>query len=92
MFFFQLSLPPTTTLRSIADHLPNGCNDLDLDNYSWTQTLQEVTLNVPMPTRTKSRFVVCEIKKNYLRVGLRGQSPIIESYSRILQSYQKLDK
>jgi hypothetical protein len=37
-----------------------------------------VTLNVPVPTGTKSRFVVCEIKKNHLKVGLRGQPPIIE--------------
>ncbi|XP_062148242.1 protein BOBBER 1-like [Alnus glutinosa] len=58
--------------------VPNRGNGLDLDKYSWTQTLQEVTLNVPVPTGTKSRFVVCEIKKNHLKVGLKGQPPIIE--------------
>lgn len=56
---------------------PNSGNGLDLDNYSWTQTLQEVTVNVPVPKGTKSRFVVCEIKKNQLKVGLKGQPPII---------------
>ncbi|XP_042477238.1 protein BOBBER 1-like [Macadamia integrifolia] len=57
---------------------PNKGNGLDFENYSWTQTLQEVTVNVPVPTGTKSRFVVCEIKKNHLKVGLKGQPPIIE--------------
>ncbi|KAE8077678.1 hypothetical protein FH972_016219 [Carpinus fangiana] len=60
------------------EKVPNAGNGLDLDNYSWTQTLQEVTLNVPVPTGTKGRFVVCEIKKNHLKVGLKGQPPIIE--------------
>ncbi|KAG9448268.1 hypothetical protein H6P81_014396 [Aristolochia fimbriata] len=57
---------------------PNSGNGLDLDKYSWTQTLQEVTVNIPIPPGTKSRFVACEIKKNYLKVGLKGQPPIID--------------
>ncbi|XP_027338843.1 protein BOBBER 1 [Abrus precatorius] len=58
--------------------VPNKGNGLDLDKYSWTQTLQEVNVNVPVPNGTKSRFVICEIKKNHLKVGLKGQPPIIE--------------
>ncbi|XP_044464029.1 protein BOBBER 1-like [Mangifera indica] len=57
---------------------PNKGNGLDLDNYSWTQTLQELSIIVPVPNGTKSRFVVCEIKKNHLKVGLKGQPPIID--------------
>ncbi|XP_065617564.1 uncharacterized protein LOC112025216 [Quercus suber] len=56
----------------------DASSGLDLENYSWTQTLEEVTLNVPVPTGTKSRSVVCEIKKNHLKVGLKGQPPIID--------------
>ncbi|RWW20193.1 hypothetical protein GW17_00015725 [Ensete ventricosum] len=52
---------------------------MDLDNYSWTQTLQEVTVNIPVPQGTKSRFVTCEIKKTHLKVGLRGQPLIIDA-------------
>ncbi|GAV66203.1 CS domain-containing protein [Cephalotus follicularis] len=58
--------------------VPNKGNGLDLENYSWTQSLQEVNVNVPIPAGTKSRFVVCEIKKNHLKVGLKGQSPVID--------------
>ncbi|KAI3990594.1 hypothetical protein MKX01_022894 [Papaver californicum] len=58
--------------------VPNKGNGLDMDNYSWTQSLQEVTINVPVPEGTKSRFVACEIKKNHLKVGLKGQPPILD--------------
>ncbi|XAR71634.1 hypothetical protein NMG60_11018001 [Bertholletia excelsa] len=57
---------------------PNRGNGLDLDKYSWGQSLQEVNINVPVPPGTKSRFVACEIKKNHLKVGLKGQPPIID--------------
>uniref|UniRef100_A0A453R6U7 CS domain-containing protein n=1 Tax=Aegilops tauschii subsp. strangulata TaxID=200361 RepID=A0A453R6U7_AEGTS len=42
------------------------------------QQLPEVNVNVPVPEGTKSRFVVCEIKKDHLKVGLKGQPPIID--------------
>ncbi|XP_057507996.1 protein BOBBER 2-like [Actinidia eriantha] len=57
---------------------PNKGNGLDMDNYSWGQSLQEVTINIPVPPGTKSRFITCEIKKNHLKVGLKGQPPIID--------------
>lgn len=57
---------------------PNKGNGLDLENYSWTQSLQEVNVNVPIPPGTKSRFIVCDIKKNHLKVGLKGQPPVID--------------
>ncbi|KAI3471214.1 hypothetical protein Pfo_027877 [Paulownia fortunei] len=57
---------------------PNKGNGLDMDNYSWGQSLQEVNITVPVPPGTKSRFISCEIKKNHLKVGLKGQPPVID--------------
>ncbi|KAA8533604.1 hypothetical protein F0562_030962 [Nyssa sinensis] len=57
---------------------PNSGNGLDLDKYSWGQSLQEVTINIPVSLGTKSRFIACDIKKNHLKVGLKGQPPIID--------------
>ncbi|KAH7833286.1 hypothetical protein Vadar_004805 [Vaccinium darrowii] len=57
---------------------PNKGNGLNMDTYSWGQSLQEVTINVPVPPGTKSRFIVYELKKNHLKVGLKGQPPIID--------------
>ncbi|KAJ3700581.1 hypothetical protein LUZ61_004286 [Rhynchospora tenuis] len=57
---------------------PNAGNGLDLEKYSWTQTLQEVTITVPVPPGTKSRFVSCDIKRNHLKVGLKGQPAVLE--------------
>ncbi|KAE9604011.1 putative HSP20-like chaperone [Lupinus albus] len=61
-----------------SGRVPNKGNGLDLEKYSWTQTLPELTVTVPVPEGTKSRFVTVEIKKNHLKVGLKGQPPIIE--------------
>ncbi|GMH19695.1 hypothetical protein Nepgr_021536 [Nepenthes gracilis] len=58
--------------------VPNRGNGLDLEKYSWTQSLQEVNVNVPVPPGTKSRFIACDIKKNHLKVGIKGQPPIID--------------
>ncbi|KAL1309680.1 hypothetical protein HN51_052381 [Arachis hypogaea] len=72
------SAQDTKKQESAAKIVPNKGNGMDLEKYSWTQTLQEVTVNVPVPSGTKSRFVICEIKKNHIKVGLKGQPPIIE--------------
>ncbi|KAM7490264.1 hypothetical protein LguiA_033185 [Lonicera macranthoides] len=57
---------------------PNKGNGLDMEKYSWGQSLQEVTINIPVPPGTKSRSILCEIKKNHLKVGLKGQPTIID--------------
>ncbi|KAI3875146.1 hypothetical protein MKX03_021640 [Papaver bracteatum] len=59
--------------------VPNKGNGMDMENYSWTQSLQEVTINIPVPQGTKSKSVTCEIKKNHLKVGLKGQPCIIDA-------------
>ncbi|XP_075494252.1 protein BOBBER 1-like [Primulina tabacum] len=57
---------------------PNKGNGLDMEKYCWGQSLQEVNITVSVPSGTKSRFIVCEIKKQYIKVGLKGRPPVIE--------------
>lgn len=65
---------------------PNSGNGADLEKYSWTQTLSELSVQIPIPSGTKSRFVNCEIKKKHLKAGLKGQPPILEGelYAQVL--------
>jgi hypothetical protein len=59
---------------------PNQGNGADLENYSWTQTLQEVEVRVPFRLpKLKSRDVVCTMTKRKLTVGLKNQTPVIDA-------------
>jgi len=53
---------------------PNAGNGCDLDKYSWTQTLEEVELRVPLPTPCRARDLLVEIGKKKLKVQLKGAS------------------
>lgn len=57
---------------------PNSGNGADMPNYKWTQTLEEIELRVPLKMVVKARDVVVDIKKTHLKVGLKGQDPIID--------------
>jgi len=57
---------------------PNSGNGADLDKYSWTQTLEELEVRVPLPTALKSRDMVVNIGKKHLKVGVKGQKPIVD--------------
>jgi hypothetical protein len=47
------------------------------DKYVWTQTLSELNVNFTVPLGTKSKMIDVEIKNQHLRVGLKGQEPIV---------------
>ncbi|KAI3830866.1 hypothetical protein MKX03_015571 [Papaver bracteatum] len=59
--------------------VPNKGNGLDMETYSWGQSLPEVTISIPVPAGTKSKSVTCDIKKNHIKVGLKGQPCIIDA-------------
>merc|ERR1712013_65939 len=48
---------------------PNDGNGADLDKYSWTQTLQEIELRVPLGGAYKSKDLVVSIEKKHLKIG-----------------------
>ncbi|KAL3506444.1 hypothetical protein ACH5RR_031826 [Cinchona calisaya] len=58
--------------------VPNKANGLDMETHTWGQSLQEVTITVPVPPGSKGRFIVCDIKKSHIKIGLKNQPPILE--------------
>lgn len=46
--------------------------------YKWTQTIQDVDITVPVPGNLKGRDLDVVIAKKKLKVGVKGQSPIID--------------
>lgn len=57
---------------------PNQGNGADLENYKWTQTLQEIELCVPVgPVRVKARECSIDIQKRHLKVRI-GNKMIID--------------
>ena len=65
--------PPLLT----APPVPNAGNGYALGAYSWTQTLADVVVTAPLPPGTKGRQVEAQIRSDRLRVGLKGQPPIL---------------
>ncbi len=57
---------------------PNAGRGADYEHYSWTQTLSEVSVCVPVPAGTKAKGLDVIIKKDHLKVGVKGQTPILE--------------
>jgi len=59
---------------------PNVGNGADMENYQWTQTLQEVEVRVPFRLpKLKSRDVNVKIQKKRLFVALKNQEPVIDA-------------
>lgn len=57
---------------------PNAGNGCDLENYRWTQTLEEVELRVPLRQVLRPRDLSVIINKKHLEVGIKGQPRIID--------------
>jgi hypothetical protein len=47
--------------------------------YKWTQTLEEAEVFVPgIPSNFKGRDLIVELKKTHIKVGIKGQDPVID--------------
>jgi len=53
---------------------PNSGNGADLDNYKWTQTLQEIELSIPVgPPRLKAKECRIDFNKKHLKVQVKDR-------------------
>merc|ERR1711988_10335 len=57
---------------------PNAGNGGDMEKYSWTQTLEQLTVTVPVPKGIKGKEVICDIESSKIKLGVKGQEPILE--------------
>jgi len=57
---------------------PNSGNGADHGAYSWTQTLGDVTVCVPVPPGTKGSGVSVRITKSRFSVGLKGAAAVLD--------------
>jgi len=90
------SLPATTTATTINSEggsdgavpnklLPSIGNGLQGDRYSWTQTLSEVTITIPVPENVRGKDVSIAIEKTKIKVNIKGVSSSSSSSSSILE-------
>ena len=47
------------------------------DKYTWTQTLSEVNMSIPVPENTRAKMLDIVISTKKIKVGIKGQPPII---------------
>lgn len=57
---------------------PTAGRGADYDHYSWSQTLTECTVSVRVPKGVKSKMLDVVISKNHLKVGVKGEPPIVD--------------
>ena len=57
---------------------PNAGNGGEAEHYTWTQTLTEVDVRMRVPTGTTSKQIACEMTRNHLAFGLRGEPPLVK--------------
>jgi hypothetical protein len=61
------------------DTPPPPGNGGTTDRYVWTQSLSEVTVNIPLPAGTKSKMLSVDIQNAKLKVALKGGDTLIDS-------------
>jgi len=65
---------------------PNAGNGSNVDNYSWTQTLSEIEVRIPVPAGTRKRDLEIVIKKNHLKVVVKGKPPIDDDFDKSIKA------
>lgn len=57
---------------------PNEGNGADLSLYSWTQTLSEVSITIPVPKGTKGSMCSISISRSALKAGLKNAPAFLD--------------
>lgn len=98
LIFFDLLVPgcdfSLVTASAPAKQDPSTGNGGMGPNYSWTQTLGELTLVVPVKAGIQTKQVVLDVKGKHLRLGLRGEEPILDGtlHAPIVDQIWQLDR
>jgi len=48
------------------------------DKYIWTQILEEVVVNIPVPSTTRGKHMIVELDVNTVKVQIKGKPAIID--------------
>ncbi|KAJ0399786.1 hypothetical protein ATCC90586_009826 [Pythium insidiosum] len=64
--------PPPVKLTDKGKQLPIG-NGGVTERYSWTQTLEDVTVLVPVPEGTSAKDIACDLHPQRVRVSVRAR-------------------
>jgi len=46
--------------------------------YKWTQTIEDLDVTVAVPGNLRGKDIVVDLKKTYLKIGVKGQEPVID--------------
>jgi hypothetical protein len=44
-------------------------------SFTWSQTISDLTINIPVPEGTTGKQIEWIIKTNYIKLAIRGQTP-----------------
>jgi len=75
-----MSTSPTPAEREAADKEAKAREEAEQAAlpYKWTQTIQDLDISVPVPGNLKGRDLDVRMARQTLRVGVKGQEPIID--------------
>ena len=75
-----MSTSPTPAEREVADKEAKAREEAEQAAlpYKWTQTIQDLDISVPVPGNLKGRDLDVRMARQTLRVGVKGQEPIID--------------
>ncbi|CCW69813.1 unnamed protein product [Phytomonas sp. Hart1] len=65
---------------------PTSGNGFEYEHYTFSQTLKDVEMRVPLPAKNvRGKQLDVEIKQDHLKVGMKGKHPLIDGdlYARI---------